>query len=127
MQPATELTAKHPTRQSFGSTFVTRASRAKGSTEHIIFMRLTVDKERLEFSTRFSIDPKSWNAGKGRVKGTGIKAKAINDSLDNLEAEARATFNELMLREKVVLVDKVRDVLLGTSQRKYGLIDQYQG
>ncbi len=124
MIPSTNLTEQQLQRQSFGTTFITRASRAKGATDHIIFMRITVDKERLEFSTKFAVDPKNWHPGKGRVKGTGTKAKAINDSLDNLEAEARSTFNELMIREKVVLVEKVRDVLLGTSQRKYGLIDQ---
>lgn len=52
-----------------------------------IYLRLTVDGERVEWSTQRECESDQWNNKAGRVKGTSHDLKAINGWLEQLNAQ----------------------------------------
>jgi hypothetical protein len=49
--------------------------------ESPIFLRITVDGQRLDISLKRSIDSKFWDSNKGKCKGNSIKAKENNTKM----------------------------------------------
>ena len=109
-------------RSSFSTSFLLRSSRKIGDSGSTIFIRITIDRERVEFSTKFKVDTKDWNGAKGRVKGNSQTSRAINDSLSSIETDARVHYNQLLLTEKVVQPMQVKDAMLGLSVKQYELL-----
>ena len=53
----------------------------------IIFLRVTVDQQRAELSTKRVCDPKRWNNQTGRMSGTKEDARTVNAYLDTLQSK----------------------------------------
>lgn len=52
-----------------------------------IYLRITINKEKVEFATHKSIDPRLWCKEKGGAKGTSHEAKEINTYIDRVKAQ----------------------------------------
>jgi len=52
-----------------------------------IFVRISVNNGRAEFSLNRSIDVKQWNADKGRATGHNESVKALNDFIENVSSK----------------------------------------
>jgi len=53
-----------------------------------IYLRITVNGHRSEFSINRKIKPEKWNSIKDRVKGSSQKVVDLNRYIDNLESRA---------------------------------------
>ena len=59
--------------------------------------RITVDKERVQFSCRLNADFSLWNVRSGRVIGKSRHAGEVNSQIDRIYAAITAKFNEIVL------------------------------
>jgi hypothetical protein len=69
---------------SFSIKFYLNPARVKGDKQQI-YLRVIVDREKVEMATSLFVDPKVWNSEAGRTS----KASAINDELSDTENEIR--------------------------------------
>jgi Arm DNA-binding domain len=50
-----------------------------------IYVRITVDNKREQFTTGISCDPAQWNQRSGRMRGTRELARTFNQLLDSIQ------------------------------------------
>ena len=81
-----------------------------------IYLRLTIDGTRIEFTTRRYISPARWNAAAQKMTGTNEEAWAFKQYLSSFEQNAYNAHRELIESKKQVTVQALKAVLLGTFE-----------
>ena len=63
------------------------AKRAKATTEGLvpIYLRVTIDGQRIEISTKRYVDGTKWSTESGKMKGNSDEARSLNSHLDILK------------------------------------------
>ena len=90
-----------------------------------INLRITVDGDRTEISTKCVTDPGKWNSAKGRVNGITEDAKIVNESIISFEHRAREVYNRFIESGKLVTADLIKDEVLGMTHKSQTLVDQF--
>jgi len=100
------------------------AKRAKTNTDGLvpIYLRVTVDSERIEFSTKRFTQPDKWSVEGNRMKGTTDEAKAINTYLDTLKAKVYEYQQQLVRENELVNAENMRNKILGVEKRRNMLV-----
>ena len=91
-----------------------------------IFMRITIDGERVEASTHQSIETHLWNQERGIVKGVSNLSKQVNDSLEHLKLKVYQYKKELENDDQEVTARTLGDLLHGRNSRQKGLVELFQ-
>ena len=89
-------------------------------------MRITIDEERAELSTKRVCDPKRWNSKAGRMNGTKEDAKTINAYLDTLQSKVYKVHRRLIELDEEVTAEVVKNELAGTSKREHFTMKLFQ-
>ncbi|MGN7785750.1 site-specific integrase [Niabella sp. 22666] len=105
--------------QTFSVSFLVRKCKAD-KTHADIYVRITVDGQGKEFSTKEQIAISAWDRKKGRVKGNTIAVKSINEHLDNIRLAVKAHYRKLIDNEKLVTAESVRDAYQGVQTQLKG-------
>ncbi|PVD50408.1 hypothetical protein DC498_20020 [Terrimonas sp.] len=105
--------------QSFGVCFLIRKCKADKKRADI-YVRITVDGEEKEFSTKEQIDISSWNSKKGIVKGSSIHIKSINDHLDNIRLTIKDKYRKLQDGAELITAQSVKDAYIGIQNSLKG-------
>ena len=100
------------------------AKRAKTTTDGLvpIYIRVTVDSERIELSTKRYTSPDKWSVEGNRIKGTSAEAKAVNTYLDTLKAKMYEYQQQLIREDEEVNAENMRNKILGIEKRKHLLV-----
>lgn len=101
-------------------------SRINKSGEVPVFVRITIDGIREQFSTGVFITPKNWNSTKQRCKGRTATSNAINTSLNQIESDIRQVYNEMSEVFNNVSARDVRMNYLQEQNPKKGLIEVFE-
>lgn len=105
----------------------TRAAKANKAGQHPIYISITINSERSEFSTRRFIDPKNWDERSTRVKGNTEEARTINHYLDSLRNKILQVELHYQFQKEPVGIQAFMDTLLGRStSRERTLIPIFQ-
>jgi len=80
-------------------------------------MRITVDGQRVELSTKREWTPARWSAMAGRAIGTKEDAKSINSFLDTLQAKVHEIHRSLINDEQSISAQKIKEKLTGVSEQ----------
>jgi site-specific recombinase XerD len=106
--------------------FYLRSKKAVATGLLPLYVRLTVDGERLEFSSKKFIEKSKWSEDLSKMKGNSEEARSINSYLDSMKAHV--TNIEIMLTHKreAVNIDNFRKHLFGQTDRDRMLIPIYQ-
>lgn len=115
-------------RKTLGIQFVGRHSKADPKILQL-FLRLTVDGRRSEFSMKKSIPKHSWNNAKGTVKGTSLESQRINDALEEIKSFVISKYHEMMVRDLPFTVEDLKSAVLGIEEEDFSLrelIDYHQ-
>ncbi|NEM99325.1 site-specific integrase [Pontibacter burrus] len=91
-----------------------RKARANKAGEAPIYLRITVNSQSVELSTKHYIYPSLWDNRMGLVSGKSAQAKAINKDIKNLELKCRNLFNELLTSEQDVSAKTIKNLLSGS-------------
>jgi len=104
------------------------AKRAKTTTDGLvpIYIRVTVDGERIEFSTKRYTHPDKWSVEGSCMKGYSGEAKSINSFLDSLKAKVYDYQQQLIREDELVNAENMRNKILGIDKRSHMLIGIFQ-
>lgn len=83
-----------------------------------IYMRITIDEERAELSTKRVCDPNRWNSNAGRMNGTKEDAKTINTYLDTIQSKVYEVHRRLIEADEEITAEVVKNELAGNSKRE---------
>ena len=113
--------------QNFKVLFFLKKGRKRNEKSLPIYVRITINGERVEWTCQRNCDPAKWNQQTGRVIGNKDETKSLNQYLDALQANIFALQREYTLRNEPVTSAQVRaKILHQTEEKKYSLIEVYQ-
>lgn len=108
------------TTQSFGLHFTVRTDKEKDGRVPV-YACITVNRKRSYIGLKQMVDPKSWDAAKGVLRGNKEEVKTINNYLQEVRTAISTCYQQLQLKGKLVTADSVKDAFLGTHQDIYTL------
>ncbi|MEO5995801.1 MAG: site-specific integrase [Chitinophagaceae bacterium] len=73
-----------------------------------IYARITVNKQRAEFSIKRTIEEKNWNSAKGLAKGNKEEVKSLNHYLEQIRASIVTDYQEMVLSKKLITAQNLR-------------------
>lgn len=99
--------------QSFGLLFYLKKPTGFVKGEVTIYLRITVDGQSAELSTKRKCNPLRWNQHAERATGNKDAVKNINAYLDTLQEKVYEIKRRLIEHNKPITAVTVRDILLG--------------
>lgn len=102
-----------------------RKSRLNQQGEADLFLRITVNYKRSEFSIQRKIRPEKWCSIKGRVKGSNPHSKALNHYIDELESKVYDIHSKLVIKKKPFTAETIKNKLLNKESINKTLLEVY--
>ncbi|CAM2774983.1 Site-specific recombinase XerD [Flavobacterium succinicans] len=106
--------------------FYAKATKSNSSGLLPIYVRLTIDGKRLEYSTKKFIDVSKWSKDLNRMKGNSEEARSINSLLDFTRNRINEIHFELLKESKTIHIDEFKNMLLGIKERERLLIPIFE-
>lgn len=78
-----------------------------------VYLRLTVDNKREEFTSGRSCEPEEWNQSAGRMKGNREAVRTFNRLLDSLHQQLYEIHRKFTDKDEVITAKSMRDALIG--------------
>ncbi|WP_312077372.1 phage integrase SAM-like domain and Arm DNA-binding domain-containing protein [Chryseobacterium sp.] len=101
--------------------------KSKGNLEaSAIYVRLTVEGKRKEFSTGKMINNKDWNPKTGKVKGNSSQAKSLNLFLDSMRTKIFDSYRDLLIKDKIISIETLQNKVLGIGERQLKLVEVFE-
>jgi site-specific recombinase XerD len=102
--------------------------RAKVNNEGIcpIYVRVTIQSKRFEFSANKFVNPERWSAEGTKVKGGNEEARTINSHLDYLKNQVLEAEKRLFKKDIKVTSEILKKELFGIAETKRMLIPIFQ-
>ena len=106
--------------------FYAKSTKANSNGLLPIYVRLTVDGKRLEFSTKKFVEKSKWSSELSKMKGTTEEARSINSYLDLMKSKVLDAQMELLHRNETLSIENFKNKLLGTEERQRMLVPIFQ-
>ena len=94
--------------QNFKILFFLKKGKGKDEKSLSIYVRVTIDGERAEWSSQRHCDLSRWNQQTGRALGNKEEVKDLNQYLDAIQANIHQVQKEYILRNEPVTATQVR-------------------
>lgn len=91
-----------------------------------IYIRLTVDGQRMEFSTKKFIDKSKWSPELAKMKGQNEEARSINSYLDMMRSKVLGAEMTLLHKEEPVTVENVKSIISGIYKNHRTLVKVFE-
>ncbi|WP_018611739.1 site-specific integrase [Segetibacter koreensis] len=91
-----------------------------------IYLRITINGERLEHTTKRYVEASKWSNKAGKMKGTQAEARAFNSFLDAIRNKVHATERELMQDRKVITYQVFKEKWFGVDVKHYMILTVFQ-
>ena len=113
--------------QNFKVLFFLKKGRRRDKNLLPIYVRVTINGKRSEWSIQRSIEPAKWNQQAGRASGSKEEVKILNQYLDAIQGNIYQVQKDNAMRNEIVTAIQVRDKILKKDEdKKYSLVDVYQ-
>lgn len=106
--------------------FYTRKSKTKSSSHAPIYMRITVNGARAEFSTGKTAEISKWNPTSNRMKGNSEESRVINNHLDILKSSILEIENKFVISRDSFDAEDIKNNLLGNNKDERYLIPVFE-
>lgn len=110
----------------FSLLFYIRTTKTKSNGTAPIYVRITINGKRAEFSAKRTIDPNKWNNTKGRAKGSNEQTKSLNKYLDTIQAKVYENQQELMQKNKSITAYTLKNAVLDITTDKKTLLGVFE-
>ena len=110
----------------FSLLFYIRTTKTKSNGTAPIYVRITINGKRAEFSTKRTIEPIKWNNAKGRAKGSNEQIKALNKYLDTIQAKVYDKQQDLMQKNKSITAVSLKNAYLDITYDKKTLLGVFK-
>jgi site-specific recombinase XerD len=87
-----------------------------------IYMRITVDGKRSEFSVGRECEPARWNNSSGRGIGTKEDIRSLNSYLDTLHTKVNHAHQQLLIVGEKITADSLRSQFIGRKEKQYFVV-----
>ncbi len=91
-----------------------------------LYLRITVNGRRSEFSLGRKVRPDKWCSSRSRVKGASEEAEAINKLIDSYVSKANKVHTKLVEKKKPFTADTIKNKLTGNSTEIKNLLAIYE-
>lgn len=71
-----------------------------------IMIRLSLNGEISQFSSKLDIEPDKWDTTLGKAKGNTQKARQLNETLEDIRASLKNHYRDIEVHESFVTVEK---------------------
>lgn len=103
-----------------------KTTKANATGQLPIYIRLTVDGQRFEFSSKKFIEKAKWSPELSKMKGNSEEARTINNYLDLMKSKVFDIQMELIHKNEELSLENFKSRILGTHQRERMIIPIYQ-
>ena len=90
-----------------------------------IYLRLTVNGKRSEFSISRKVNPEKWNAKTGKMRGSGIEAVQLNQYLDMIRAKVNKIQFQLVEEAKPFTAVDIKNIYQGKDREVKMLLEVF--
>lgn len=106
--------------------FYAKSTKANTTGQFPIYIRLTVNGNRLEFSSKKFIDSSKWSADLAKMKGTTEEARSINSYLDLMKSKVLDIQMELIHKNEDLSIENFKIKIFGLEEKQKMLIPIFQ-
>ncbi|MGA9590476.1 MAG: site-specific integrase [Salegentibacter sp.] len=92
----------------------------------VIYVRLTYNGKRTEFTTSRKIDLKNWNTQSNSARGNSNESRAVNRYLDSIRSSLYDIHDRLMRHEQPISARIIRDEYFGKGEEQRMLMEIFQ-
>lgn len=103
-----------------------KTTKANAAGQLPIYIRLTIDGQRFEFSSKKFIEKSKWSPELSKMKGSTEEARTINNYLDLMKSKVFDIQMELIHKNEELSLENFKSRILGTHQRERMIIPIYQ-
>ncbi|MGI8952215.1 MAG: Arm DNA-binding domain-containing protein [Chitinophagaceae bacterium] len=90
-----------------------------------IYLRLTINRKRIELSTYQYVDSSSWNKSLQRLKPKVAEAQSINRMLDLIQSDIHRYYSLLIASNETVTAEMVKNAYLEVKEKQYTIWDAF--
>lgn len=91
-----------------------------------IYMRFTIDGQRVEMATKRECEPDKWNSSSGRKIGLKEDVRALNALLDFLQTKVYEAQRNLVDAGKPVVANNIKDILTGVADKPRMILEIFK-
>jgi integrase len=106
--------------------FIGKRSRTTRHRQLPIYLRVTIDKKRLEVATHYHVEPALWSPAAGRVKGRSDTARETNMALDLIIKDVYEYIDQLYAENRELTVNSLREKWFGQDRNKRTLLGVFR-
>jgi hypothetical protein len=106
--------------------FQLKKSKADEKGKAPIYVRITIDGIRTEFSIKRSIEPGKWLSNVGIVKGNNEESKSINAYLNTVRFKLQEHHRLLMAAGKTITPETIKNAYLGIKEKGKCLLEVFR-
>ncbi|WP_428329533.1 site-specific integrase [Mucilaginibacter sp.] len=102
--------------KSFALLFQMKRTKALPNGNAPIYLRITIDSERVEIATKRNAPPDKWNTIAQKVMGNTDEAKSVNNHLKTVEQKAYEVYREMIERKIPITAQTFKDRMNGIEE-----------
>jgi hypothetical protein len=106
--------------------FYLKRTTVNNNGESPIYLRITIDKKRIQNSTGLFIKPEYWSVNRSLAIGKNKESRLINEQLDLIKHRVIEAKNELFIKGINLTSESIKNLLYGNQLRKRTLIPIFQ-
>lgn len=106
--------------------FYAKKSKAKNNSRVPIYLRITVNGKRAEFSTGKDVEISKWSSVQNRLKGNSEEARTLNKYFDVLQSKVLEIENNLVMSGEPFDASDIKNLLSGNKQTERYLIPIFE-
>lgn len=92
-----------------------------------IMIRLSLNGEISQFSSKLNIKPDAWDTVLCKAKGNTLKARQLNETLEDIRTSLKNHYrDDIEVHESFVTVEKVRNAFLGITAKQRTLLELFK-
>ena len=91
-----------------------------------IMIRVTLNGDVSQFSSKLDVAPNQWDTNASKVKGNSFESKRLNATLDNIRTSINNHYRDIDSRDSFVTAEKLRNAFLGYETRQQTLNELFQ-
>lgn len=102
--------------KSFNLLFYVKRSKMVGDGTAPVYLRVTIDGERIEISSKRYVNPAKWDTKGQKLSGNTEEVRALNAYLKTLEHEVYEAHRSMIVKKLLVTATSLKDVIFKKDQ-----------
>jgi len=90
-----------------------------------IYIRITINGKRQEFSSKQWVEVKQWDSRRGKVKGNKEQARVVNQQLEHIRTRLNFLYNELENNKELITASALKERYFGKKPLERSLIETF--